>query len=46
MEGMTYDIQVTGFDPLDFGSYTLQVTGTGSGQTLVARELPGKLEAN
>jgi hypothetical protein len=45
MKGMTYHIQVTGFGPLDFGSYTLQVTGIGSGQTLVERESPGKMEA-
>jgi hypothetical protein len=41
-DGATYHIQVTGFKPIEFGSYTLQVTGVGSGQTLVEMELPGK----
>jgi hypothetical protein len=45
-EGMTYHIQVTGFNPSVLGTYTLQVTGVGSGQTLVELESPGKKQSN
>jgi hypothetical protein len=40
--GVTYHIQVTGANPLQLGTYTLQVAGVGLGQTLVETESPGK----
>jgi hypothetical protein len=46
MEGMTYHIQVTGYDPLEFGPFTIQVTGVGSRQTLVKMDSPGKKQAD
>jgi hypothetical protein len=45
-EGVTYHIQVTGFDPSQLGTYALQVSGAGLGQTLVEMESPGKKRAN
>jgi hypothetical protein len=40
--GSTYHIQVTGYDDLEAGAYTLEVTGVAPGQALVARDSPGK----